>query len=231
MNLAVEGLRAGYGSAVIVDGISFEVPDHGALAIVGRNGMGKSTLLRAITGYLKPMAGAVRVGGRSTIGTPTYRLARMGVVYTPQEQSLFGELSVEENLSVGVGGRCPKDLRDEILSVFPVLGERLRQRAGTLSGGEQKMLTLAKALAMRPEMLLLDEISDGLGPGVVTVVGETLTRLREQFGCTLLMVEQNLDLSLRVADRVAVLKLGSIVFECESTEPGLREELTEQLAP
>ena len=132
MNLAVEGLRAGYGSAVIVDGISFEVPDHGALAIVGRNGMGKSTLLRAITGYLKPMAGAVRVGGRSTIGTPTYRLARMGVVYTPQEQSLFGELSVEENLSVGVGGRCPKPLRDEILAVFPVLGERLRQRAGTL---------------------------------------------------------------------------------------------------
>ena len=155
----------------------------------------------------------------------------MGVVYTPQEQSLFGELSVEENLSVGVGGRCPKDLRDEILSVFPVLGERLRQRAGTLSGGEQKMLTLAKALAMRPELLLLDEISDGLGPGVVTVVGDTLTRLREQFGCTLLMVEQNLDLSLRVADRVAVLKLGSIVFESESTEPGLREGLTEQLAP
>ena len=115
--------------------------------------------------------------------------------------------------------------------MFPVLGERLRQRAGTLSGGEQKMLTLAKALAMRPEMLLLDEISDGLGPGVVTVVGETLTRLREQFGCTLLMVEQNLDLSLRVADRVAVLKLGNLIFEKDAAEPGLRDELVTQLAP
>lgn len=231
MNLSVEGLRAGYGSAVIVDGVSFEVPDHGALAIVGRNGMGKSTLLRAITGYLKPMAGVVRVGGRATTGMPTYRLARMGVGYTAQEQSLFGELTVEENLSVGIGSRCPEDLRGEILTAFPVLGERLRQRAGTLSGGEQKMLTLAKVLAMRPELLMLDEISDGLGPAVVTVVGDTLIRLRERFGCTILMVEQNLDLSLRVAERIAVLKLGSIVFESDSAEPDLRADLTERLAP
>jgi branched-chain amino acid transport system ATP-binding protein len=112
-----------------------------------------------------------------------------------------------------------------------VLRERLRQRAGTLSGGEQKMLTLAKALAMRPQLLLLDEISDGLGPAVVSTVGETLAGLRERFGCTILMVEQNLDLSLRVADRVAVLKLGSIVFERDAAAEGLRDELTEQLAP
>jgi branched-chain amino acid transport system ATP-binding protein len=231
VKLAVEGLRAGYGSAVIVDGVSFEVPDHGALAVVGRNGMGKSTLLKAITGYIKPMAGAVTVGSRRTTGLATYRLARLGVAYTPQEQSLFGELSVEENLSIGRSGACPAELRDEILQAFPVLRERLRQRAGTLSGGEQKMLTLAKALAMRPQLLLLDEISDGLGPAVVSTVGETLAGLRERFGCTILMVEQNLDLSLRVADRVAVLKLGSIVFERDAAAEGLRDELTEQLAP
>ncbi|HVU79424.1 MAG TPA: ABC transporter ATP-binding protein [Gaiellaceae bacterium] len=231
MRLAVDELRAGYGSAVIVDGVSFEVPEHGALAVVGRNGMGKSTLLKAITGYLKPFAGSVTVGGRRTTGLATYRLARMGVAYTPQEQSLFGELSVEENLSIGRSGACPHELRDEILETFPVLRERLRQRAGTLSGGEQKMLTLAKALAMRPQLLLLDEISDGLGPAVVSAVGETLVRLRERFGCTILMVEQNLDLSLRVADRVAVLKLGSIVFERGAADDGLRDELTAQLAP
>jgi branched-chain amino acid transport system ATP-binding protein len=161
----------------------------------------------------------------------TYRLARMGVAYTPQEQSLFGELSVEENLSIGRSGRCPRDLRDDILTAFPVLGQRLRQRAGTLSGGEQKMLTLAKALAMRPDVLLLDEISDGLGPAVVTTVGEILAGMRERFGCTILMVEQNLDLSLRVADRIAVLKLGSIVFERGASEAGLRDELLAQLAP
>lgn len=231
MKLAVENLRAGYGSAVIVDGVSFDVPDHGALAIVGRNGMGKSTLLKAITGYLRPMAGTIVVGGRTTTGMATYRLARLGVAYTAQEQALFGALSVEENLSIGTSGRCPDDLRDEILAAFPVLRERLRQRAGTLSGGEQKMLTLAKALAMRPELLLLDEISDGLGPAVITVVGERLAALRERFGCTILMVEQNLDLSLRVADRIAVLKLGSIVFERGADEAGLRDELVAQLAP
>ncbi len=231
MNLAVESLRAGYGSAVIVDDVSFEVADHGAFAIVGRNGMGKSTLLKAITGYIRPMRGTIVVGGRTTTGLATYRLARMGVAYTPQEQSLFGALTVEENLSIGTSGRCPRDLRDEILESFPVLGTRLRQRAGTLSGGEQKMLTLAKALFMRPELMLLDEISDGLGPGVVARVGERLAALRERFGCTILMVEQNLDLSLRVADRIAVLKLGSIVYERDSAEPGLRDELRVQLAP
>jgi branched-chain amino acid transport system ATP-binding protein len=231
VNLAVEDLRAGYGSAVIVDGVSFEVPDHGALAVVGRNGMGKSTLLKAITGYIRPFGGAVVVGGRRTTGLATYRLARLGVAYTAQEQSLFGELSVEENLSIGRSGGCTREVRDEILGAFPVLRERLRQRAGTLSGGEQKMLTLAKALAMQPKLLLLDEISDGLGPAVVSVVGETLVGLRERFGCTILMVEQNLDLSLRVADRIAVLKLGSIVFEREASAEGLRDELTTQLAP
>jgi branched-chain amino acid transport system ATP-binding protein len=231
VNVAVEGLRAGYGSAVIVDGVSFEVPDHGALAVVGRNGMGKSTLLKAITGYLRPMGGAVVVGGRTTTGLATFKLARMGVAYTPQEQSLFGELSVAENLSIGTSSRSATDLRDEILSHFPVLRERLRQRAGTLSGGEQKMLTLAKALTMQPQLLLLDEISDGLGPAVVTAVGDVLAALRERFGCTILMVEQNLDLSLRVADRIAVLKLGRIVFERDAGEAGLRDTLLEQLAP
>jgi branched-chain amino acid transport system ATP-binding protein len=231
VRLQVSDLRAGYGSAVIVDGVSLEVPEHGALAVVGRNGMGKSTLLRAITGYLRPMGGAVVVGDRTTTGMATYRLARLGVAYTPQEQSLFGELTVDENLSIGTSGRCPGDVRKEILSAFPVLEERLRQRAGTLSGGEQKMLTLAKALAMQPRLLLLDEISDGLGPAVVTAVGSVLTGLRERFGCTLLMVEQNLDLSLRVADRIAVLKLGRVVFERDASTPDLRDELVGQLAP
>ncbi len=231
MNIAVRDLRAGYGSAVIVDGVSFEVPAGGAFAIVGRNGMGKSTLLKAITGYLRPMQGSVSLGGTPITGLPTHRIARLGVAYTPQEQSLFGELTVAENLAVGTGRRCSAALRDEIFALFPVLEQRLRQRAGTLSGGEQKMLTLAKAIAARPALLILDEISDGLGPAVVAAVADALTRLRSELGCTLLMVEQNLDLSLRVADHVAVLKLGRIVFARETTEQGLRDELVRQLAP
>ncbi len=155
----------------------------------------------------------------------------MGVSYAAQERSLFGELSVDENLTVGKGRRCPAAIRDEVIGYFPVLGQRLRQKAGTLSGGEQKMLTLAKALVAVPELLVLDEISDGLGPAVITQVGIALRDLREKHGCTVLMVEQNLDLSLEVADDVAVLKLGSLIFEKPSSQAGLREELVTQFAP
>lgn len=231
MRLEVRDLRAGYGSAVIVDGVGFEVPEHGALAVVGRNGMGKSTLLKAVMGYLKPSRGTVVAGGRDITGWPTHRVARLGVSYAAQERSLFGELSVDDNLSVGKGRRCPPAVLDEVLGYFPVLGQRLRQRAGTLSGGEQKMLTLAKALVAVPELLVLDEISDGLGPAVISTVGAALSSLRERHGCTILMIEQNLDLSLAVADRVAVLKLGNLVFEKPKGNEGLRDELVAQLAP
>ena len=225
MRLEVGDLRAGYGSAVIVDGVSLEVPEHGALAVVGRNGMGKSTLLKAVMGYLKPSRGHVSLDGQNVTAWPTHRIARRGVAYTPQEQSLFGDLSVDENLTVGKGRKCPPEVREEVLGYFPVLGQRLRQRAGTLSGGEQKMLTLAKAIVTMPDVLVLDEISDGLGPAVVSAVGVALKGLRERHGCTILMVEQNLDLSLGVADRIAVLKLGKVIFEKPTAEPGLRDEL------
>jgi urea transport system ATP-binding protein len=231
VRIQVADLRAGYGSATILDGIGFDVPEHGALAVVGRNGMGKSTLLKAMMGYLKPSRGSVTVAGQNVTGWPTYRITRLGVAYAAQEQSLFGDLSVDENLTVGKGRRCPAALREEVLEYFPVLGKRLRQRAGTLSGGEQKMLTLAKALVSEPDILVLDEISDGLGPAVVSSVGTALRSLRERHGCTILMVEQNLDLSLEVADRIAVLKLGSLIFEKDAEEPGLRDELVTQLAP
>jgi ABC-type branched-subunit amino acid transport system ATPase component len=231
MSLEVERLTAGYGSATIVEGVSLEVPDHGALAVVGRNGMGKSTLLKAIMGYLRPSAGTVTLGGRDVTGWSTYRIARAGVAYAAQEHSLFGELSVGDNLLIGRGKQCPAEFRDEVLAYFPVLGQRLRQRAGTLSGGEQKMLTLAKALVATPEVLVLDEISDGLGPAVISAVGVALKALRERRGTTILMVEQNLDLSIGVADRISVLKLGKVIFDRPTGEAGLRDELVVQLAP
>lgn len=231
MKVIADDITVGYGSAMIVQGVSFEVPDHGALAIVGRNGMGKTTLLKALMGYLRPRQGRFRIGEADTTRWPTHRIVRRGVSYAPQEQTLFGELTVDENLAVGLGRKCPPELREEILECFPVLGDRLRQHAGTLSGGEQKMLTLAKALVADPDLLVLDEVSDGMQPSVITVVADVLRRLREVRGCTMLMVEQNLDLSLAVADRISVLKLGRLVYETDAGERGARDQLVAQLAP
>jgi ABC-type branched-subunit amino acid transport system ATPase component len=231
VNVTADDITVGYGSATIVQGVSFEVPDCGALAIVGRNGMGKTTLLKALMGYLRPRHGRFRIGDADTTRWSTHRIVRRGVSYAPQEQTLFGELTVGENLAVGRGRKCPPQLREAVLECFPVLGDRLRQHAGTLSGGEQKMLTLAKALVADPDVLVLDEVSDGMQPSVITVVAEVLRQLREVRGCTMLMVEQNLDLSLAVADRISVLKLGRLVYETDAGEPGAREQLVAQLAP
>lgn len=231
MKIGVEDLRAGYGSATIVDGVSFEVPAHGALAIVGRNGMGKTTLLKTLMGYIRASAGRVTIGDADVTRWPTHKIVRTGIAYAPQEQSLFGDLTVGENLVIGRGRRCPPDLRADVLECFPVLGHRLRQRAGTLSGGEQKMLTLAKVLVADPEVLVLDEISDGLQPAVVAAVANAFRWLREGRRCTILMVDQNLDLALDVADRVAVMKLGRLVHETPADAAGAREGLVVQLAP
>ena len=231
MRIEVEGLRAGYGSATIVNDVSFEVPSHGALAVVGRNGMGKTTLLKTFMGYIRPSGGRVAVGDADVTRWATHRIVRVGVAYAPQEQTLFGDLTVGENLVVGRGRSCPPELRTAVLEYFPVLAERLRQRAGTLSGGEQKMLTLAKALVADPAVIVLDEISDGMQPAVISAVTDALRWLRQDRRCTILMVEQNLDLSLAVADRVAVMKLGRIVYETTADAPGARDELVTQLAP
>jgi urea transport system ATP-binding protein len=231
VNVRVDSLTVGYGSAVIVEDASFEVADRGAVAIVGRNGMGKTTLLKALMGYLRPKRGRIQIGASDVTRWPTYRIVRAGVSYAPQEKTLYGDLTVAENLDVGGGSRCPPELREVVLERFPVLGQRLRQHAGTLSGGEQKMLTLAKALIGDPDLLVLDEISDGLQPSVVTDVAAMLNWMREERGATILMVEQNLDLSLAVADRISVLKLGRLVYETDTRVDSAREALVTQLAP
>jgi len=218
VNVEVAGLRADYGSATILEDVGFGVPDHGAFAVVGRNGMGKSTLLKTVMGYLKPSKGTVTVAGRNVTGWPTHRLTRLGVSYAAQEKSLFGELSVDENLSVGKGRRCPPEVRDEVIAYFPVLGERLKQKAGTLSGGEQQMLALARAFVLRPRLLLLDEPSLGLAPVLVAELFRIVRELNEKEGLTVLVVEQNAHLALQAADAGYVLEAGHVVLSGSSAE-------------
>jgi ABC-type branched-subunit amino acid transport system ATPase component len=229
MRLEVENLSGGYGLTIIVREVSFTLPNGAALAIVGRNGMGKTTLLRAILGYLRTVSGVVKMDETDVLGQPTFQIIRQGIAYAPQEEALFGELTVEENLRSSTLGKVRSAPRwSEIIEAFPRLGERLSQRAGTLSGGEQKMLLLARALLAEPKLLVLDEISGGLQPAMVQHVCDVLRHEREQRGTTMLMVEQNLDLSLAVADRIGLLKLGQLVTQCAATEderPRLMDEL------
>ncbi|MFN0121945.1 MAG: ABC transporter ATP-binding protein [Blastocatellia bacterium] len=229
MRLEVEKLSGGYGLTIVVREVSFTLPQGEALAIVGRNGMGKTTLLRAILGYLDTVSGVVRLGQASVLGWPAFRIIRQGIAYAPQEESLFGELTVAENLRSAVIGKPRTSPRlTEMLAAFPRLGERMRQRAGTLSGGEQKMLILARALLAEPRLLVLDEISGGLQPAMVRHVRDVLRAERERQGTTILMVEQNLDLSLAIADHIAVMKPGRLLTQCaanESERPRLLKEL------
>ncbi len=226
--ISIRALRAAYGATIIVDQVDLVVPAGGALVILGRNGMGKTTLLRAMLGYLPATTGRIELGDTDVSGWPTHRITRLGLAYGPQEGAIFADLSVGQNLEAARG--TPRR-REAVLCYFPILGERMRQPAGTLSGGEQKMLVLARALMAEPAVLILDEISAGLQPAMVAGVERALREERQERGTTLLMVEQNLDLALAVADEVTVMKLGRVAMREKARSPGVRSALIEALAP
>ena len=228
--LRVRGLRSGYGSSEVVAGADLEVADREIVAVIGRNGMGKTTFLRATLGLLPRWAGTVELGGEDFTRKPAHSLVRAGIAYAPQEEALFGSFTVEENLKGGlIAGRDGRAGWDEVLDRFPVLRSRLRQRAGTLSGGEQRMLLLARALLARPRLLVIDEVCDGLHPPVVATVVEVLREYRDRHGMSVLMVEPNLRAVLDVADRVLVMKGGRFVLErapsASDARPALEREL------
>ena len=213
--LELAALSSGYRGAIVVRGLSLVVQPGEIVALLGKNGMGKSTVLKTIMGLIAAKAGAVKLLGDDVTGEPAHLVARRAVAYSPQERALFQDLSVEQNLRLGLpGGRG--DFAAELIRIgtlFPVLPKRLRQRAGTLSGGEQKMLLLGRALISRPRLMLVDEISEGLQPSVIERLTAVLKAERDAAGTAMLVVEQNVGFALSVADRYAVLKRGEIVDE------------------
>jgi branched-chain amino acid transport system ATP-binding protein len=192
-----------------VRGLSLRVDPGEAVALLGRNGAGKTTALLAIAGALRPAAGLVEVDGRPVMGRRSFEVARHGLSLVPQGRRIFPTLSVLENLTLGDRGG---DL-EAIYRLFPVLGERARQRATVLSGGEQQMLAIGRALMTQPRVLLLDEPSEGLAPQVVRALGQLLGRLLREGEISILVAEQNLGLALAVADRVYVLERGELAHE------------------
>src|SRR2546428_2002245 len=198
--LEVQDLHAYYGESHVLQGVDLVVRPGEAVALIGRNGAGKTTTISAIAGFLRPRQGTVRINGRDLTGAPAHRVARAGVALVPQGRRIFGDLSVRENLAIA--GRPVANGWDEarVVELFPSLGRRLRLRGDQLSGGEQQMPAVGRALMRNPSLLLLDEPSEGLAPMLVEEVGETLVRLRAT-GLPLLLVEQNLGLATRVGQR------------------------------
>jgi ABC-type branched-subunit amino acid transport system ATPase component len=210
--LELSKVTSGYSRSTVVQDVTCALAAGEILAIVGKNGMGKTSLLKSILGFLPPWSGVVKLDGRDVTRLPPHLKRRLGLVHVPQEQALFQDLTVRENLRLGRldDARFDAEL-DRISRWFPVLTQRLKQRAGTLSGGEQKMLVVARALIADPRVLLLDEVTEGLQPSVVDRLSEVLAGIRRERGTAMLVVEQHIAFVLGLADRFIVFKRGEVV--------------------
>jgi branched-chain amino acid transport system ATP-binding protein len=226
--LEVSNLCAGYGRSQVLFEVGLRVPRTGAVAVLGRNGVGKTTLLKTIIGELPAAAGHALLAGRDIIGLRTEQRVRLGLGYVPQEHAVFAKLSVRDNLAVGALRRRQEALGD-VLSLFPKLGERLGQAAGTLSGGERKMLAMARALLLKPRVLLLDEPTEGVWIGVIQEITSRLKQLVREIAVVL--VEQHLELALEVADYAYVFDRGRIALEGSARAVREDPRLLQILAP
>jgi urea transport system ATP-binding protein len=222
--LSVEGLNQAYGESQILWDMKLDVPEGSSTCLMGRNGVGKTTLLRVVMGTLRMRSGTVKFGGEDLAGRPPELRARRGIGYVPQGREIFPQLTVRENLELGVvaGGR-KKKLPERVMSLFPVLKTMLHRRGGDLSGGQQQQLAIGRALAIEPKLLILDEPTEGIQPNVVAEIGDILERLNRDEKLTVLLVEQKLGFARRVASRFCLMERGRSVAEGEMSE--LSDEL------
>ena len=227
--LEVEGLRAGYGPAEILFGVSLRLARGEVAALMGRNGAGKSTTLKAIMGLVPPRAGRVRFAGRDIAGLAAFRIARLGLGYVPEDRRIFTDLTVAENLEVG---RRPAEGREpwtpeRLFEVFPNLASMRNRRAAAMSGGEQQMLAIARTLMGNPEAVLLDEPSEGLAPVILELMADAVLRMKRE-GIAVLLSEQNFDFAAAVADRAYVIERGEIRYDGSmaalEADPALRAQ-------
>jgi branched-chain amino acid transport system ATP-binding protein len=206
--LTISGLDCFYGAVQVLHGLDLSLRKGEVLCVVGRNGAGKTTTLKAIMGLVPARSGSIRLGARELTALAPHEVPRMGIAYVPQGRRLFAEMTVADNLEIGLMTRRKgPSVRESVLELFPLLRERLGQRSGTLSGGEQQMLAMARALCLEPEVLLLDEPTEGLMPSMIAKIRDTVARLRER-GVSTILVEQRVDAVLSLADRVAFVENG-----------------------
>jgi branched-chain amino acid transport system ATP-binding protein len=230
--LQVEDIHTYYGKSHILHGVSLEIGHGEVVGLLGRNGVGKSTTLKAIAGLVHPSAGRVVFEGRPITNMPAHRLARLGIAYVPEDRRIFPLLTVTENLRTGLDrhGVTPtrkKELLDKVYGYFPVLAERRNQAGGTLSGGEQQMLAIARAMMLEPKIILLDEPTEGLMPRMVTQIHQIIDALHRE-GVAILLVEQNVPLTLEASQRVYLMEKGVIRHHAKSSELKVGDDVIKQ---
>jgi branched-chain amino acid transport system ATP-binding protein len=232
--LEIRDIHTYYGDSYVLQGISLEVEAGQIAALLGRNGMGKTTLIRSIAGLTPPRQGSIKLKGTSLIGLPPYKIAQLGISLVPQGRCIFPSLTVRENLLIPTSSLAGRQVGtregasrwnlEKVMEEFPRLAERLKQFGGTLSGGEQQMLAIGRALMANPDIILMDEPSEGLAPVLVRHIGEIMRNIREQ-GHSILLVEQNFKLAMSVADFVYIISTGRIVYQGLPPELGKQREI------
>jgi urea ABC transporter ATP-binding protein UrtE len=219
--LRIEGLHAGYGRTEVLHGVSLTVPKGDMVAVLGRNGVGKTTLLKTVIGQVPVKQGRIALGDRDLTRARSHQRARGGIAYVPQGRDIFPRLTVLENLRVAAYGtrqRNTAKLLESLLDEFPILREKASQHGGSLSGGQQQILALARALMTNPEVLLLDEPSEGIQPSIVDQIAETVTRINSERGITVVLVEQNLDFATKIARHAYLMAKGEIVRDLAAAD-------------
>jgi branched-chain amino acid transport system ATP-binding protein len=228
----VEGVHTYYGKSHVLHGVSLTVGAGEVVGLLGRNGVGKSTTLKTIMGLVQPTQGAVTLNGRAITGLPPHKLARLGVGYVPEDRRIFRLLTVMENLRTGLDRKgvtedTRKTLLDKVFAYFPVLAERRTQAGGTLSGGEQQMLAIARAMMLEPKIILLDEPTEGLMPRMVSQIGHIIEALHRE-GISILLVEQNVPLTLAASQRVYIMEKGNVRHHCPASELDVHDAVIKQ---
>lgn len=230
--LSIENLHSHYGLGHVIQGISLDVAPGEVVGVFGRNGVGKTTLLKNIAGWVKPTSGAIRVGGADLTGREPDEINRAGVAIVPEDRRIFPGLTVQENLELGLlglKGSKPISKLDPVLERFPRLAERARQPATTLSGGEQQMLAMARIMVAEPKVALIDEPSEGLAPMIVAEIFAIVREMRDE-GCAIILVEQNIHEALAVCDRFVAIERGQIVLSGDPQVDADRQKLLDELA-
>ena len=230
--LHLKDVRAGYGGKPVLQGVNLNVREGEIVAVIGRNGVGKSTLMKTLIGLIGTMSGEISFAGRNIAGLEAYKRAKLGIGYVPQGRDVFPRMTVKENLQVGeaMRGRAPASAYDKVYELFPILRERADQRAGTMSGGQQQQLAIGRVLIGGPKMILLDEPSEGIQPSIVQEIGRIIVEFNRQTGITIVFVEQNLDLIRAIAQRCYVMDKGRIVAELNPHELDDRDTIRKYLA-